>query len=79
MPELAAEEARAMSFARFQRRLALVTESSSVVAKSTLLELEDAPSILFARQYPQVLTHGHFSRTNILVDQDTFEITGVLD
>lgn len=35
--------------------------------------------MLFSQEYPQVLTHGDLSRTNILVDKNTFEITGIVD
>ena len=35
--------------------------------------------MLFSQKYPQVLTHGDLSRTNILVDENTFEITGIVD
>lgn len=35
--------------------------------------------MLFSLEYPQVLTHGDLSRTNILVDKDTYEITGIVD
>jgi aminoglycoside phosphotransferase len=42
-------------------------------------ELASRLPALFAQEYPQVLTHGDLSRTNILVDEDTFEITGIID
>jgi hypothetical protein len=42
-------------------------------------DLEDSLPALFALDYPQVLTHGDLSRTNILVDGDTYEITGIVD
>lgn len=35
--------------------------------------------MLFSPEYPQVLTHNDFSVTNILIDEDTFEITGIVD
>ncbi|PLB55749.1 hypothetical protein P170DRAFT_453026 [Aspergillus steynii IBT 23096] len=34
---------------------------------------------LFKQTYPQVLTHNDFSQRNILVNEDTFEITGIVD
>jgi aminoglycoside phosphotransferase (APT) family kinase protein len=40
--------------------------------------MENLPS-LFGQDYPQVLTHGDFSVTNILVDENEFEITGIVD
>ena len=40
--------------------------------------IENLPS-LFSQDYSQVLTHGDFSVTNILVDENKFEITGIVD
>lgn len=37
------------------------------------------PSLFEDDSYPAVLTHGDFSVTNILVDEDAFEITGIVD
>lgn len=52
---------------------------SSILPDSLLSSLiEDLPS-LFSQEYPQVLTHGDFSVTNILLDKDQFEITGIVD
>lgn len=34
---------------------------------------------LFDQNYPQVLTHGDLSLTNILVDEDDLSITGIVD
>lgn len=34
---------------------------------------------MFDQTYPQVLTHGDFSITNILIDEETFDITGIVD
>ncbi|KAJ5945854.1 hypothetical protein N7454_002693 [Penicillium verhagenii] len=42
-------------------------------------ELESSLSVLFGKTYPQVLTHGDLSHTNILVDEKTLEITGIVD
>lgn len=42
-------------------------------------ELERSLLTLFGRNYPQVLTHGDLSRTNVLVDEDTHEGTGIVD
>jgi len=44
-----------------------------------ILELEESLPGLFSQAYPQVLTHGDLSRTNILVDEHTYEITGIVD
>ncbi|KAI1334199.1 hypothetical protein F5Y15DRAFT_429576 [Xylariaceae sp. FL0016] len=35
--------------------------------------------LLFSEAYPQVLTHGDFSGTNILLDGDDHSITGLID
>lgn len=43
------------------------------------LESEDGVSCLFSTEYPQVLHHGDLSGTNILVDEQTFDITGFID
>ncbi|KAJ0163689.1 hypothetical protein CTA2_2578 [Colletotrichum tanaceti] len=66
---------------RIRQRLArLVEESpSSILSRSVLSKLiEDLP-LLFSQDYPQVLTHGDLSVTNILVDENKFEITGIVD
>lgn len=46
---------------------------------STLRRLTEVLPALFSEDYPQVLTHGDFSLTNILVDEDTLDITGIVD
>lgn len=53
--------------------------SSSILSKSTLSNLIESLPSLFGPDHPQVLTHGDFSITNILVDDETFEITGIVD
>ncbi|KAJ5246658.1 hypothetical protein N7468_001641 [Penicillium chermesinum] len=52
---------------------------SAVVPISIISELETILPRLFASEYPQVLKHGDFSKTNILVHPDTYEITGIVD
>jgi hypothetical protein len=42
-------------------------------------ELQHNLSTLYAWEYPQVLTHVDFSRTNILVDEVTHKTTGIID
>jgi len=49
------------------------------LSTSELSELELCLSVLFAQEYPQVLTHGDLSLTNVLVDENTHEITGIVD
>ncbi|KAI5864082.1 kinase-like domain-containing protein [Durotheca rogersii] len=64
-----------------RKRLARLAEElpSSILPDSMLSKLiENLPS-LFSQDYPQVLTHGDFSVTNILVDENKFEITGIID
>ncbi|KID63586.1 Protein kinase-like domain protein, partial [Metarhizium brunneum ARSEF 3297] len=73
-------EAQTETLDGIQRRLALVRSSSlSIFETPSWWELERSLPALFARHYPQVLTHGDLSRTNILVDEDTYEITGIVD
>ena len=61
-------------------RLSNLRESLlSVLPSSIISELEHRLPILFSQEYPQVLTHGDLSRTNILVDKDMYEITGIVD
>lgn len=61
-----------------RRRLVLVS-SSCILGASIVSELEHSLPILFRQGYPQVLTHGDLSTTNILVHEDTYEITGIVD
>lgn len=35
--------------------------------------------MLFSDKYLQVLTHGDFTKTNVLIDPDTYETTGIVD
>ena len=53
--------------------------SPSTLPKSVLLKLMEDLPLLFSQVYPQVLTHGDFSVTNILVDEINFEITGIVN
>lgn len=66
---------------RIRNQLTKVVEEvpTSTLSKSTLSSLIDSLTSLFNENYPQVLTHGDFSITNILVDEETFEITGIVD
>jgi aminoglycoside phosphotransferase (APT) family kinase protein len=52
---------------------------SSILSNSMLSKLIENLPLLFNQDYPQVLTHGDFSVTNILVDENKFEITGIVD
>lgn len=49
------------------------------LSKSALSGLIASLDSLFAQDYPQVLTHGDFSITNIIINEETFEITGIVD
>ncbi|CAJ2506272.1 Uu.00g004020.m01.CDS01 [Anthostomella pinea] len=40
---------------------------------------EDVIPVLFGRDWPKVLTHGDFSKRNILLDPQTFAVTGIVD
>ncbi|KAJ5614031.1 hypothetical protein N7528_007685 [Penicillium herquei] len=63
------------------RRLTKVksTHCESVLPHATILELERSLPVLFQQTYPQVLTHNDLSQTNILVNEKTYEITGLID
>ncbi|KAM4067016.1 hypothetical protein HRG_001026 [Hirsutella rhossiliensis] len=41
--------------------------------------LNESLPLLFSQDYPQVLTHGDFSLTNILVDENEFGTTGIVN
>ncbi|KAF2685931.1 hypothetical protein K458DRAFT_430612 [Lentithecium fluviatile CBS 122367] len=82
-PQYVTAKARAESLEGIQCRLTLLMGSPSRVLgtsqRSAVSELERSLPTLFAREYPQVLTNGDFSRPNILVGEDTCEITGIVD
>lgn len=71
-------ETRAEGLENVRRRLTLL-KTSSILRLSAVEDLEQTLPALFASDYPQVLTHGDFSLTNILVSEDTYEITGIID
>jgi aminoglycoside phosphotransferase (APT) family kinase protein len=77
-PQQVTAEARAEAKDRVQRRLALLS-SSCILEASTLPELERSLPTVFGQGHPQILTHGDLSTTKILVHEDTFEITGIVD
>lgn len=72
-------EARAHSLERIQSRVILLKGSLSVLSTSVVPDLEHSLPRVFARGYPQDFTHGDFSQTNILVDEDTYMIIGIFD
>ncbi|KPM40868.1 hypothetical protein AK830_g5720 [Neonectria ditissima] len=73
-------QALAENQAGVSRRLAtLMASPSPAVPISTLSELQATLPQLFATDYPQVLTHGDLSKTNILVDPESLEVTGIVD
>ncbi|KAM5347022.1 hypothetical protein ACJ41O_010027 [Fusarium nematophilum] len=75
------DEAKHGVFVKHLARLArLAEESPSSILPNLMLSklIESLPS-LFSQDYPQVLTHGDFSVTSILVDENKFEITGIVD
>ncbi|EER36973.1 conserved hypothetical protein [Histoplasma capsulatum var. duboisii H88] len=64
------------------RNLPQTNASQGVAIECRILiisELETILPLLFASEFPQVLAHGDFSKTNILVNPDTYEITGIVD
>ncbi|KAH7175791.1 hypothetical protein EDB81DRAFT_23763 [Dactylonectria macrodidyma] len=60
-------------------RLLQELPSSILPLNSMLSKLVESLPSLFSQDYPQFLTHGDFSVTNILVDENNFEITGAVD
>ncbi|KAL7922790.1 kinase-like domain-containing protein [Trichoderma austrokoningii] len=67
-------------FKRLTKLVEVVGESQILApSKSMVSELIETLPLLFSQDYPQVLTHGDFSVTNILVDETSFEITGIVD
>lgn len=67
--------------AAISRRLTKLKRTSpSILPDQDIInKLEQILPILFSHGYPQVLTHNDLSSTNILVDQETLEITGIVD
>ncbi|CAD6449332.1 4b0c3180-86f8-48ca-bf56-8441a5373d10-CDS [Sclerotinia trifoliorum] len=61
------------------RRLPNLRQSYTVLSSSFIAQLELIVPILFSPDYPQALTHGDLSVTNILVNEETFEITAIVD
>ncbi|KAL1852493.1 hypothetical protein VTK73DRAFT_9188 [Phialemonium thermophilum] len=79
-PQHPSPEARGQTQDGIRRRLALLRASpSSGLGDCVVSEGEQSLPLLFAPAYPQVLSHGDLSRTNILVDEDSYEITGIVD
>jgi hypothetical protein len=74
-PEARAEQQKGIS----NRLATLAASPSGAVPMSTLSELQTVLPVLYTGEYPQVLAHGDLSKTNILVDPDTYEITGIVD
>lgn len=63
-----------------RRRLAILQRASPpILSRSTISHLEGSLPKLFHSENVQVLTHGDLSLTNILVDEDTCAITGIID
>lgn len=79
-PHNTTAEQRAEALAGIQRRFALLKEAQPPIPEaSAVSDLVHSLPTLFGQEYPQVLTHGDLSRTNILLDEDTYEITGIID
>ncbi|KAK4224848.1 hypothetical protein QBC38DRAFT_422728 [Podospora fimiseda] len=80
-PQSAPPHARESQKEDISRRLAILkfNPSFDIISSYTVSELEAALPQLFTQNHPQVLTNGDLSKTNILVDPDTYEITGIVD
>lgn len=62
-----------------QERVSLQACPSSPVPEDMLSRLSQLVPRLFSDAHPQVLHHGDLSKTNILLDEDNFSITGIVD
>ncbi|KAI0536685.1 hypothetical protein GGR58DRAFT_514390 [Xylaria digitata] len=80
-PQLASRQAQAEQQEEIRRRLTRLMEElpSSSLLYSTVSKLIECLPSLFSQNYPQALTHNDFSVTNILIDENTFEIMGIVD
>ncbi|KZZ99739.1 Protein kinase-like domain protein [Moelleriella libera RCEF 2490] len=79
-PRLVSHRSQADKQEGIRKRLArLAEESPSILPDSILSRLLETLPSLFSQDHPQALTHGDFSVTNILVDENNFEITGIVD
>jgi hypothetical protein len=79
-PQLVDAQVRAERQAEIHCKLVTFKQCPSPsLPSSAVSELVHNLSVLFSQEHPQVLTHGDLSRTNILVDMDTYEITGIVD
>ncbi|KAL1849089.1 hypothetical protein Plec18167_006867 [Paecilomyces lecythidis] len=63
----------------YRQLMKFKTSAPSTLSCTPSIDLERSLPILFDQTYPQVLTHNDLSQTNILVNEVTFEITGVVD
>ncbi|KAH6957950.1 hypothetical protein BKA56DRAFT_601658 [Ilyonectria sp. MPI-CAGE-AT-0026] len=80
-PQSVGRQAQAEQQEGIRKRIArLVEESpSSILLNSMLSKLIESLPSLFSQDYPQVLAHGDFSVTNILLDESEFGITAIVD
>ncbi|WEW59712.1 hypothetical protein PRK78_005192 [Emydomyces testavorans] len=63
----------------YRRLMKIKTSAPFILPCTTIIELERSLPLLFSQTYPQVLTHNDLSQTNILINDKTFEITGIVD
>ncbi|KAG5657045.1 hypothetical protein KAF25_011214 [Fusarium avenaceum] len=64
-----------------RKRFARLVDASpsSSLSTSMLSKLVENLPLFFSQNYPQVPTHNDFSVTNILLDENEFDITGIVD
>lgn len=73
-------EVRSRNERSILRRLAALKRlPAPPISTASILRLEAKLPQFFDSAYPQVLTHGDLSKTNVLVNSETYEITGVVD
>ncbi|KAI1180211.1 hypothetical protein F4777DRAFT_574492 [Nemania sp. FL0916] len=80
-PQSVDGQAQAEQCGMVQRRVARLMEElpPSIFLYSVVSRLTERLPSLFGQNYRQALTHNDFSVTNILVDEESFEITGIVD
>ncbi|BDD60814.1 hypothetical protein MAP00_005912 [Monascus purpureus] len=79
-PQPVDPEAQADFRKRVYRQLMKIkTSAPSTLSCTQIIDLECSLPILFGQAYPQVLTHNDLSQTNVLINEETFEITGIVD
>ncbi|KAK7960674.1 hypothetical protein PG988_011888 [Apiospora saccharicola] len=81
-PQSVSSEVLQQAQASLKTKLDLLKASKEYAfLHETIAELEGEHGIshLFSKEYPQVLNHMDLSETNVLVDRESFAISGIID